>query len=84
MNDRYRVNTKVLKTLKQMMKLSHPGHVLTLAMMVTGIVLGKKAQLSVVSSEIPGTAKDQSLEMRLLRWVKNEKLDVELIYLPFA
>lgn len=40
MTDRYKVYTKVLKTLKQMIKLHHPGHVLTLAMMITVIVRG--------------------------------------------
>jgi hypothetical protein len=73
-----------MKTLKQMVTLHHPGHVVTLAMMITGIVMSKKAQLSEMSSEIPGKAKDKSREMRLRRWVKHEKLAAEMIYLPFA
>jgi hypothetical protein len=84
MTDRYRVYTKVLKTLKSIVTLHHPGHVVTLAMMITGIVLSKKAQLSEMSSEVPSSAKDKSLEMRMRRWVKHEQLDVELIFLPFA
>ena len=84
MTDRYKVYTKVLRTLKQMDKLHHPGHVVTLAMMVTGIVLSKKAQLSEMSSEIPSAAKDKSLEMRLRRFVKHERIDEEMIYQPFA
>jgi hypothetical protein len=84
MTDRYKVYTKVLKTLKSCVKLHHPGHVVTLAMMVAGIVLSKKAQLSEMSSEIPSPAKDKSLEMRMRRWVKHEKLEVESIFLPFA
>ena len=84
MTDRYKVYTKIMKTLKQMVKLHHPGHVVTMAMMITGIVMSKKAQLSEMSSEIPGKAKDKSLEMRLRRWVKHERLDAEMIYLPFA
>lgn len=84
MTDRYKVYSKVLKTLKSSVKLSHPGHVVTLAMMVAGIVLSKKAQLSEMSSEIPGAAKDKSLEMRLRRFVKHEHLDAEAIFLPFA
>ena len=43
MTDRYRVYTKVKKTLKQMMKLDHQGQVVTLAMMIAGIVLSHKA-----------------------------------------
>ena len=84
MTDRYKVYTKIMKTLKQMVKLHHPGHVVTLAMMITGIVMSKKAQLSEMSSEIPGKSKDKSREMRLRRWVKHAGLDAELIYLPFA
>lgn len=84
MTDRYKVYTKILKTLKQFVKLHHPGHVVTMAMMITGIVMSKKAQLSEMSSEIPGKAKDKSTEMRLRRWVKHEGLDADMIYLPFA
>lgn len=83
MTDRHRVYTKVKKTLKQMMKLDHQGQVVTLAMMISGIVLSRKAQLSTMSSEIPILAKDQSIEMRMRRWVKDD-LDVEAVYMPFA
>ena len=57
MTDRYRVYTKVKKMLKQMMKLAHPGQVVTLAMMISGIVMSRNAQLSVMSSEIPNRYK---------------------------
>ena len=84
MTDRYKVYLKVKKTVEQMVIHAHPGHVITLAMMIAGIVLSKKAQLSEMSSEIPSEAKDKSIEMRLRRWVKNEAIDAEMIYLPFA
>jgi hypothetical protein len=83
MTDRYRVYTKVKKTLKQMLKMDHQGQVVTLAMMIAGIVLSRKAQLSVMSSEIPTEAQEKSIEMRMRRWVKDE-LDVEAVYMPFA
>lgn len=83
MTDRYRVYTKVKKTLKQMLKLDHQGQVVTLAMMIAGIVLSRKAQLSEMSSEIPTETKEKSVEMRMRRWVKDE-LDVEAVYMPFA
>jgi hypothetical protein len=83
MTDRYRVYTKVKKTLKTMMKLDHQGQVVTLAMMIAGIVLSRKAQLSEMSSEIPTATQEKSVEMRMRRWVKDE-LDVEAVYLPFA
>jgi hypothetical protein len=72
MTDRYKVYTKVLKTLKQFVKLDHSGHVVTLAMMIAGIVMSKKAQLSEMSNEVPATAKDKSIEMRMRRWVKQD------------
>jgi hypothetical protein len=84
MTDRDKVYTKVVKTLKQMMEMSHQGHLVTLAMMITGIVMSRNAQLSQMSSEVPSTAKDKSVEMRLRRWVKNAKIDTEVIYMPFA
>src|SRR5512139_3260192 len=83
MTDRHRVYTKVKKTLKQMMKLDHQGQVVTLAMMISGIILSRHAQLSVMSSEIPTETKEKSIEMRLRRWVKGD-LDVEAVYMPFA
>jgi hypothetical protein len=52
MTDQYKVYTKVLKALKEKIKLSHPGHVLTLAMMIAGLVTSRKAQLPRVSAEI--------------------------------
>jgi hypothetical protein len=84
MTDCYKVYTIVLKTLKQMIKLHHPGHVVTLAMMIVGIVLSKKAQLSEMSDEVPVQAKDKSIEMRMRGWVKQENLDEAWIYLPFC
>ena len=49
MTDRYRVYTKVKKMLKQMMKMAHPGQVITLSMMISGIVMSRNAQLSVMT-----------------------------------
>jgi len=84
MTDRQKVYTKVVKTLKQMMEMSHQGHLVTLAMMITGIVLSRNAQLSQMSSEVPVAAKEKSVEMRLRRWVKHGKIDADVIYMPFA
>ena len=83
MTDRHRVYTKVKKTLKRMMKLNHQGQVVTLAMMISGIILSRNAQLSMMSSEIPSERKEKSIEMRMRRWVK-EAIDVEAVYMPFA
>jgi len=79
MTDRHKVYTKVVKTLKQMMEMSHQGHLVTLAMMITGIVLSRNAQLSQMSSEVPVAAKDKSVEMRLRRWMKNTQIDADIV-----
>ena len=83
MTDRDKVYTKVKKTIKRMLKLDHQGQVVTLAMMISGIVMSRKAQLSSMSSEVPSKTKDQSIEMRMRRWVKDD-LNVEAVYMPFA
>ncbi|HQM15574.1 MAG TPA: hypothetical protein PK832_14160 [Anaerolineae bacterium] len=51
MTDHYQVYRKVLKVLKGMMKLSHPGYLVTLAMLIAGIVVSRHAQLSRISGE---------------------------------
>jgi hypothetical protein len=84
MTDRYRVYTKVLQTLKRQLKMYRQGHVVTLAMMIAGIVMSHKARLSVMSEEVPTEAKEKSIEMRMRRWVKHEKIEVEVTYMPFA
>jgi len=70
--------------LKQMMKLNHQGQVVTLARMVSGIVMSRNAQLSAMSSEIPTETKEKSIEMRMRRWVKEDQIDVEAVYMPFV
>lgn len=84
MTDRYRVYTKGKKMLKPRMRLNHQGQVVTLAMMISGIVMSRKAQLSAMSSEIPTNTKEKSIEMRMRGWVKEEQIDVEAVYMPFV
>ncbi len=85
MSDKRKVYKKVLKTFKKLMPIARQSHVVTLAMMVSGIVTGKKAQLSQMGAEIPSqTAKPESSTMRMRRFVKNDKIDGNVIYLPFA
>lgn len=84
MNDRQKVYSKVLPTLKQVLSGAKQCHVVTLAMMVTGIVLGKKAQLAVMSSEVPHGVQDKSNEKRFHRWVKNGRVKGATYFLPFA
>jgi len=84
MSNQLRVYTQVLKTLKRMMPSQTQGHVVTLAMMITGIVIGKKAQLAPMSTQVPHPAKDKSIEKRMQRWVRNGRVEIEVYYLPYA
>ena len=84
MSDRYRVYSTVLQSLKRLLANQKQGHVVTLCMMIAGIVIGKKAQLSAMSSEIPYSAKDSSIEKRMRRFVKNDRITDSIYFLPFA
>jgi len=84
MTDKMKVYTQVLKTLKKMMPRTKQCYVVTLAMMISGIVTSKKAQLSVMSGQIPSQAKAKSIEKRMRRFVKNENVDEKVMYMPFA
>lgn len=84
MSDKMKVYSKVYRALKQMMIHVKSNHVLILAMMITGIVMGKKAQLSEMSLHVPHKAKPDSIAKRFQRFVKNDNFEVEHYYLPFA
>lgn len=84
MSNQRRVYAQVLKTLKHLMPTQTQGHVVTLAMMITGIVIGKKAQLGPMSTQVPHPSKDSSTEMRMRRWVKNDQISGEVYFAPFA
>lgn len=83
MSDKMKVYSKVYGALKKMMN-ADLNHILILAMMITGILMGKKAQLSEMSLHVPAKAKPASTEKRFQRLVKNESFKVESYYMPFA
>lgn len=84
MTDRKKVYKKVKKTLKKMIPTARQNDLVVLTMMVVGIVLGKKAQLSEMSLYAPTMAKPDSTNKRFRRWVKNKRVEREALYLPFA
>lgn len=84
MSDKSKVYFKVYGSLKKLMKHVELNHVLILAMMITGILLGKKAQLSEMSLHVPQQAKPDSISKRFRRFVKNDAVDVEHYFFPFA
>ncbi|MCK5354959.1 MAG: IS4 family transposase [Methyloprofundus sp.] len=50
---------------------------------ICGIIQSKSVKLANVAGEIPGSGKEESQIMQLRRWLKNEKVSVDLFYLPF-
>ena len=50
---------------------------------ICGIIQSKPVKLAHVAGEIPGSGKEESQIMQLRRWLKNEKVGVDLFYLPF-
>lgn len=84
MSDNQKVCSKVLQNLKKTMKGVPEKDLVVWAMMVSGIVLGKKAQLSEIAAEIPTAAQDKSTFRRLQRFVSNPLVDVQTHYMPFA
>ena len=84
MSERLKIYKEILTTLKKILKQEKQGHVVTLAMMIAGIVIGKKAQLNAMGSELPLKQKDSSIVERMRRFVKNDNIDITAYYMPFA
>jgi hypothetical protein len=84
MTDRQRVYHTTLAALKEALGNAPQGQVVTLAMMIMAIVTGKKAQLSVMSGEVPHDAEETSIERRMRRFVADERVKEGLFFMPFA
>lgn len=84
MSDKMKVYSKVVGTLKKMIPVATQNDSVVLAMMITGIIMGKKAQLSEMSLHVPHRAKPASLAKRFQRFVKNERIEVTNYFMPFA
>ena len=84
MTDRQKVYTRTHRKLKELLKGQKQGHITTLAMMVSGIVLGKSGHLSKSAAEVPHPTREDSIEKRLSRFVKNDNIDVKSYFMPFA
>jgi len=49
---------------------------------ICGIIQSKSVKLANVAGDIPGSGKEESQIMQLRRWLSNEKMGVNLFYLP--
>lgn len=56
----------------------------TMAAMVAGIVQAKSCQLPKIAGHPPDAAKPDSRIKRYTRWIKNEAVNYEVYFLPFA
>ena len=81
MSDSRRVHHAISRAVTQLYPSQPQGnlarHFMTLASLVTGIVLGKSCQLPKIASKVPGTAKPDSREKQLSRWVQNARITFE-------
>jgi len=84
MSNQKRVYQHVLRGLKQALPHAPQGHTVTLAMLMTGILLGKTVQFEKMAGEIPAPIQDASIAERLRRWVRNPNAAPEVFFTPFA
>ncbi|MEM9774374.1 MAG: hypothetical protein AAF902_07320 [Chloroflexota bacterium] len=84
MSDKSKVYFKIWRTLKGMMSHVDAKHIIVLTLMITGIALSKKAQLSEMSCHVAHQAKPESIVKRFHRFIKNDRVDVQIYYLLFV
>ncbi len=59
-------------------------HLNTQAALISGIVGSKSTQLPKIAQKVPDRAKKESRTIRFTRWVKNERIEYEVYFAPFA
>lgn len=82
----YRTIKRTLAHVLRTRRNSHQEqHLNTLALMICGIVGAQHVQFDKIAAHAPiRHRKNESLIMRYRRWVKNEDLTLEAVWLPFA
>ncbi|MCB0490713.1 MAG: IS4 family transposase [Cyclobacteriaceae bacterium] len=84
MSDSQKVCSKVTRALKKKLKGFPEKFIAVLSLMVSGLVLGKKANMTKIAEELPTKAKDKSTFRRFQRFVANDNIDYEEYHMPFA
>ena len=85
-------NRRTYRAIKSALRQLYPGepqgnlarHLDTLAAMVSGIVRSQSSQLPAIARKVPDGNKPESRVKRYSRWVKNEHIDGEVYFPPFA
>ena len=85
-------NRRTYRAIKSALRQLYPGepqgnlarHLDTLAAMVSGIDRSQSSQLPAIARKVPDGNKPESRVKRYSRWVKNEHIDGEVYFPPFA
>jgi hypothetical protein len=59
-------------------------HLNTLAALLSGLVSSRRANLPAIAAKVPDGALPESRVKRFSRWVRNERIDLETYFLPYA
>ncbi len=59
-------------------------HLHTLAGLISGIVGSKSTNLPAIADKVPDETKKESRVKRFSRWIKNERINADIYFLPYA
>jgi hypothetical protein len=85
-------NLRRYRAIREALRQWYPGslnghqarHLITLAMLISGIVGSRHTHLDKVAAQVPSAAKPASRAKRFARWVANETITSSIYYVPFA
>jgi len=88
MSDNRRRYRTIRSAVKQLYPTEPQGntarHLNTLAALISGIVGSKRTNLPAIASKVPDGTKRESRVKHFSRWIQNERIDVEIYFLPYA
>lgn len=88
MSDKRRRFRAIRDALKKMYPKEPKGnlarHLNTLAALISGIVGSQRTNFPAIAREVPDGTKRESRVKRFHRWVKNERIDFETYFMPYA
>jgi hypothetical protein len=88
MSDNRRRYRAIRNGLKQLYPTEPKGntarHLNTLAALISGIVGSKSTHLPAIAGKVPDGTKKESRVKKFSRWIKNERINDELYFLPYA
>ena len=82
---RYRaIRTTIMQLYPTEPKGNTARHLHTLAALVSGIVGSRSTNLPAIAGKVPDRTKKESRVKRFSRWIKNERINTEVYFLPYA